>query len=57
MSAIAGHQVERYVKKTVKYEVIVRFEDGTSREFDFDTRPVWRPGDKVKVDSGVIMAR
>lgn len=55
--AVAGHQAERYIRKTTKWEIIVRLEDGTAREFDVDTQPVWRIGDKVKIDNNVIMAR
>jgi len=55
--AVAGHQAERYIRKTSKWEIIVRFEDGTAREFDVDTQPVWRVGDKVKVENNVITAR
>jgi len=55
--AVAGHQAERYIRKTTKWEIIVRMEDGTAREFDVDPQPVWRIGDKVKIDNNVIMAR
>ncbi|MDT3736046.1 MAG: glycine zipper 2TM domain-containing protein [Denitratisoma sp.] len=55
--AVAGHQAERYIRKTSKWEIIVRFEDGTAREFDVDTQPVWRVGDKVRVENNVITAR
>ena len=53
----AVDQAERYIRKTTKWEIIVRMEDGTAREFDVDTQPVWRIGDKVKIDNNVIMAR
>ena len=55
--AVAGHQAERYIRKTSKWEIIVRFEDGTAREFDFTTQPAWRVGDKVKVENNVITSR
>lgn len=55
--AVAGHQAERYIRKTTKWEVIVRFEDGTAREFDFNAQPAWRVGDRVKVENNVITAR
>lgn len=55
--AVAGHQAERYIRKTAKWEIIVRFEDGTTREFDFNTQPVWRVGDRVKVENNVITSR
>lgn len=55
--AVAGHQAERYIRKTSKWEIIVRMEDGTAREFDVASQPVWRVGDKVKIENGVIVAR
>ncbi|MEZ5614521.1 MAG: glycine zipper 2TM domain-containing protein [Rhodocyclaceae bacterium] len=55
--AVAGHQTERYVRRTAKWEIIVRMDDGTAREFDLSTQPVWRAGDKVKVENNIIMAR
>lgn len=55
--AVAGHQVEKHVRSTKKYEVLVRFEDGASRTFMFDAQPSWRIGDRVKVENNVIMAR
>ncbi len=55
--AYAGHEVEKNVRKTVKYETIVRYEDGTSQKFMQDGAPGWRQGDHVRVDNGVIMAR
>ena len=50
-------RVEKHVRSTKKYEVLVRFEDGASRTFMFDSQPSWRIGDRVKVDNNVIMAR
>ncbi len=55
--AVAGHQAERYIRKTSKWEILVRMEDGGVREFDVDTQPVWRVGDKVKVENNVITSR
>ncbi|MBL8502560.1 MAG: glycine zipper 2TM domain-containing protein [Rhodocyclaceae bacterium] len=55
--AVAGHQAERYIRKTSKWEIIVHMEDGSVREFDVASQPVWRVGDKVKVENGVIVAR
>ncbi len=54
---VAGHQVEKHVRSTKKYEMTVRFEDGSSRVFTYDTMPSWRIGDRVKLDNGVIVSR
>ncbi len=55
--AYAGNEVEKNVRKTVKYETIVRYEDGSSQKFMQDGAPGWHSGDHVRVDNGVIMAR
>lgn len=54
--AVAGHQIEKTQKKSVQYEVVVRFEDGTSRVLTEDAPPAWRQGDKVKFANGVLVA-
>ena len=52
--AVAGHQIEKSQHKKVEYEIIVRFDDGTSSVMTQDTPPVWHQGDHVKVVGGVI---
>jgi outer membrane lipoprotein SlyB len=54
---IAGHQIEKNAKKTVEYQIFVRYEDGTKGLFTQPTPPSWRIGDKVKVIDGVIQVR
>ena len=52
--AIAGNEIEKRVDTTKRYEVAVRFNDGTSRVFT-DTRPTaWRSGDHVRLVDGVL---
>lgn len=53
----AGHQVEKHVRSTKKYEMTVRFEDGNTRVFHYDSPPAWRIGDRVKLDNGVLVTR
>jgi len=53
----AGHQVEKHVRSTKKFEVVVRFEDGSSRVYNFDTQPSWRIGDRVKDENGALVTR
>jgi len=52
--AIAGNAVEKKVKTTKEYEVLVNFEDGSSKVIKLQSAPAWRVGDKVKVVNGVI---
>jgi len=55
--AFAGNQVEKNVKKTIEYQIVVRYEDGTKGLFTQATPPSWRTGDKVKIINGVIQLR
>lgn len=54
--AYAGHQIEKNQNKTVRYEIVVRFEDGTSGVYNQDQAPSWRIGDRVKIVNGTIVA-
>ena len=54
---LAGNQIEKNAKKTVEYQIVVCYEDGTKGLFIQATPPSWRPGDKVKVINGVIQGR
>jgi len=54
---LAGNAIEKNAKKTVEYQIVVRYEDGTKGLFTQPTPPSWRPGDKVKVINGVIQGR
>ena len=54
---LAGNQIEKNAKKTVEYQIIIRYEDGTKGLFTQATPQSWRPGDKVKIIDGVIQAR
>ena len=54
---LAGNTIEKNAKKTVEYQIIIRYEDGTKGLFTQATPPSWRAGDKVKVINGVIQGR
>jgi len=54
---LAGNAIEKNAKKTVEYQIVVRYEDGTKGLFTQATPPSWRSGDKVKVINGVIQGR
>src|ERR1700693_3225235 len=54
---LAGNTIEKNAKKTVEYQIIIRYEDGTKGMFTQATPPSWRAGDKVKVINGVIQGR
>lgn len=50
--AYAGHQVEKTQRTTSRWEVGVRMENGEYRTVTLDAEPVWRTGDKVKLQGG-----
>ena len=52
--AYAGHQIEKSAKKTVRYDINVRMDDGTSTVISQPTEPSYRVGDKVKLVNGVL---
>ena len=50
--AYAGNHIEKTVKDAKRYDVIVRFEDGSTRTFSSDTPPAWQSGDRVRLQNG-----
>ena len=54
--AYAGNHIEKSVKETKRYDVIVRFEDGSTRTFGSETPPAWRTGDRVRLQNGALTA-
>ncbi len=55
--AYAGHQIEKHVKTTKSWNVVVRMEDGGSRSFPYASDPGFRAGDPVKVVDGRLSPR
>ena len=47
--------VENTAKRTKRWNVVVRMNDGSSRMFWFDADPAFRAGDKVRAVSGKRM--
>lgn len=54
--AVIGREVERRVKSTKRYEITVRFDDGSRRVITEQDATTWRAGDKVKVVNGVLQS-
>lgn len=52
--AYAGHQVEKSRNKTMRYEIGVRMDDGSIRTLMQDSQPVWRSGERVRLENGVL---
>jgi outer membrane lipoprotein SlyB len=55
--AFAGHQIEKNVRTTTSYRVIVRMEDGSARTVYQSAAPAFGVGEKVRVNNGVLAAR
>ncbi len=45
----AGHQVEKRVRTSTQYEVVVRMDDGQRRVLTRKAAPSWRQGDRVAI--------
>lgn len=55
--AYAGHQVEKTQRTSSRWEVDVRMENGEYRTVTLDAEPVWRAGDKVRLQGNrLVMA-
>ena len=52
--AYAGHQIEKNVKKSTRYDVNVRMADGTIRTVSYDAEPGFRSGDRVRIVDGKL---
>jgi len=53
--AYVGHQAEKSMKSTKRWDVAVRMENGDTRMFSFDHEPIVRVGDYVKVRDGQLL--
>ncbi|MDP2869971.1 glycine zipper 2TM domain-containing protein [Methyloversatilis sp.] len=53
--AYAGHQIEKTQRKTTRYELGVRMNNGDYRTVTLDAAPNWHVGDKVKLQNGNLV--
>jgi outer membrane lipoprotein SlyB len=54
---LLGNSIEKSQRTTVAYQVVVRMNDGTTRQIESQSLPPWRTGDKVKLVGGSIVLR
>jgi len=54
--ALAGNEIEKNVKKTERYRVRVRMDDGTLRTIHETQAPAWHAGDKVRIVDGRLVS-
>ncbi len=53
--AYAGNEIEKRMKTTKHYEVVVRLENGGSQTVSYETQPGFAVGAKVKVENGSLV--
>lgn len=52
--AYAGNHIEKSIKESKRYDISVRFEDGSTRSFSSDSLPTWHVGDRVRLQNGLL---
>jgi outer membrane lipoprotein SlyB len=52
--AYAGNHIEKSIKESKRDDVVVRFEDGSTRTFSSDAPPEWHSGDRVRLQNGLL---
>ncbi len=55
--AYAGHQIEKSQRGSTVYDINIRLEDGTFQQIRENAEPVWRIGDRVRIDNGRLLPR
>jgi outer membrane lipoprotein SlyB len=53
--AVAGREIEKRVKTTKHYEVIVRLESGGTQAVAYPAQPEFKAGDRVRVENGTLV--
>lgn len=53
--AVVGNEVEKGQRKNMRYDVVVRMDDGSTRTMSTHVQPAWRVGERVKVSSGALV--
>jgi len=52
--AYAGHEIERKMKATKHYEVVVRLENGGTRTVSYATQPGFAVGARVRLENDTL---
>ena len=55
IGAIAGHEIEKNVKKVTRYRIALRMDDGTRQVLTLDAAIGVAAGDKVKIVDGTLV--
>jgi outer membrane lipoprotein SlyB len=54
--AFAGNEIEKRMKTTKHYEVVVRLENGATQTLSYPAQPAVAVGSRVRVESGGLVA-
>jgi outer membrane lipoprotein SlyB len=54
--AYAGNEIEKRMKTTTHYEVVVRLENGGSQTISYPAKPALAIGGRVRVENGALVA-
>ena len=52
--ALLGNQIEKTARATKQWEMIVRYDDGTTQTFKSEQAPFWHQGDRVRLYEGKL---
>ena len=53
--AVAGREIEKRMRSSTAYDVVVKMDDASMRTIRFETRPVFTAGSKVKVSGDTLV--
>ncbi len=53
--ALAGNEIEKRMRKSKHFEVVVRLENGGTQTISYPTPPGLRVGDRVRVENGALV--
>jgi outer membrane lipoprotein SlyB len=52
--AVAGRNIEGNARRSLRYEVVVRYNNGAMQTVQYDNDPGFRVGEKVKINNGTL---
>lgn len=52
--AYAGNYIEKSIRESKRFEVVVRFEDDSTRTCSSESLPAWQSGDRVRLQNGLL---
>ena len=55
--AVAGREIEKRVRASTVYDVVVKMDDASTRTVRFEAQPAFTVGSKVKLSGNTLVAR